>query len=135
MRYWLLCLPRNDMEHCIKIGIFGMNRKYLLAHVQAGDKVACYITKEYKIIAFGEAKSSHYTGEKKIFLSDGLFPDRIDIEAKLLGSSAELDFMSVIDQMSFIKKLAYWSAYMRNPVIELSKSDYKLLLESTPTPV
>jgi len=65
MNHWIICLPREDMEHCIKLGTFGLNRKHTLGQVKAGDKVACYITKESKIIALGEATSDYYLDDKK----------------------------------------------------------------------
>lgn len=55
------------MEHCIKVGAYGANRKHIISNAQKGDKIACYITKESKIIALGEATSSYYTDTKKIF--------------------------------------------------------------------
>jgi hypothetical protein len=27
MNYWMICLPREDMEHCIKRGVFGATRR------------------------------------------------------------------------------------------------------------
>ncbi len=60
MNYWLLALRREKMEFCIDVGVFGLNRKYVLGRVQTGDKVVCIVTKEYKIIALGEMTSEYY---------------------------------------------------------------------------
>lgn len=133
MNYWIFALPREDMEHCIKIGVFGQNRKYILGKVKKGDKIACYITKEYKIIALGEATSDYYVDIDKIFKGEGLFPDRCEFSAKPLGKDREIDFMSVIDRMTFIKNLAYWSVYFRNGIVQISKEDWDLLNSKVPT--
>jgi hypothetical protein len=61
MNYWIISLPRPDMEHCIQIGTFGLNRKYIIGAAKPSDKVACYITKENKIIAIGEITSNYYS--------------------------------------------------------------------------
>lgn len=133
MNYWIIALPREHMEHCIKIGKFGLNRKHILGRVEAGDKVACYITKEYKIIAMGEVTEGYYVDDAKVFKAEGLFPDRFDFKATKLPKETEIDFMSVVDRMSFIKNLAYWSAYFRSGVVQMSASDWKAIAEKAPT--
>ncbi len=125
MSYWILSLPRADMEHCIRIGTFGMKRKYLLGRVKKGDGIACYVTKDYKIIGLGEVTSPYYMDDSDIFKSEGVFPDRIDIKAGTL--SPELDFISIIDKLQFIKNLAYWTVYMRNGIVEIPEHDWKVI--------
>jgi predicted RNA-binding protein len=127
MNYWIIALPRPDMENCIKIGAFGANRKGIVGYVETGDKVACYITKEYKIIATGEVTQGYYLDDAKIFLRDGVFPDRFKFSAQQLKSSQELDFMSIVDKMSFIKNIAYWSAHFRNGILRMSQSDWNVM--------
>ncbi len=123
------------MEHCVKIGTFGLNRKHIMGRVQKGDKVACYAHKERKIIALGEAKSDYYVDDKKIFAADGHFVDRFDFAAKRLPSGEEIDFMAIVDRMSFIKNIIYWSAYMRNGIIQISQDDWKTILSLSKTAV
>lgn len=127
MKYWLIALPRADMEHCIKKGVFGMSRKHVLGSVQVGDKVGCYITKERKIIALGEVTHGHYLDDSPVFLRDGLFADRIDFKATPLGRNNEIDFMNVVDDMEFIKNVAYWSVYFSKSIVEITSRDWKLL--------
>ena len=131
MNHWIIALPRKDMLHCIKIGTFGLGRKFILGHVQKGDRVACYVTKEYKIIALGETTSDYYVDITPVFEKDGLFPDRFNFKAEQLPDDAELDFMTVIGKMSFVKNLAYWSAYFRNGVVRISASDWNTLVSRT----
>lgn len=88
MNYWIIALPREDMEHCIKVGTFGLNRKHVMGKVQKGDKVVCYVTKDCHVIALGETTSDYYMDTKKKFLSEGLFPDRFDFKATNLGSGS-----------------------------------------------
>lgn len=125
MRYWLLSLPREDMEHCMKVGVFGLRRKHTIGNVRSGDKIACYITKEYKVIALGEATSDYYLDDEKVFRTEGHFIDRFKFKAPKLAP--ELNFMDVIDQLSFIKNIAYWSVYLRNGIVEMSAKDWDLL--------
>lgn len=127
MKYWIIALARKDMEHCIQKGVFGMSRKHVLGHVQPGDKIACYITKERKIIAIGEATSTHFLDDSPLFLSEGLYPDRITFSAELLPTKKELDFMSIVDQMKFIKNLAYWSVYFSKSIVEISQVDWNTI--------
>jgi len=115
------------MEHCIQSGTFGLNRKHNLGKVELGDKVACYITKENKIIALGEATSDYYMDTKKIFKQEGLFPDRFDFKAKLLAPKAEIDFKSMVDDLSFITNKLYWSVFFRAGVAQIPKKDWELI--------
>lgn len=135
MNHWIIALPREHMEYCISIGKFGLNRKHILGRVERGDKVACYITKEYKIIALGEVTEPYYVDDAKVFKAEGMFPDRIDFKAKALPKDHEVDFMGLIDQMSFIKKLAYWSAYFRSGIVQISADDWKAIAAKAQTTV
>jgi predicted RNA-binding protein len=127
MNYWIIALPRPDMENCIKVGAFGANRKGIVGYVEEGDKVACYITKEYKIIALGTVTQGYYLDDEKIFLREGVFPDRFKFSAKQLKPDDELNFMTIVDKMSFIKNLAYWSAHFRNGILRMSETDWDLM--------
>lgn len=64
MNYWLLCLPREDMLHCMKIRTFCLNRKHILGGVSKGDAVVCCAGKgDWKIRGTGSATSDYYSGE------------------------------------------------------------------------
>jgi predicted RNA-binding protein len=129
MNYWLLCLPRADLEHCVKVGTFGLSRKYMIENVQSGDKLVCCASKgDWRLIAVGEATSNHYVGSKKIFLKDGDFPDRFDFKASLC--KPEADIMTIIDQLSFVTNLAYWAVYFRNGISKLTESDWHLISQT-----
>ena len=128
MNYWLLCLPRDDMLHCMKIGIFGLGQKYILGGIAKGDRVVCCAGKgDWKIIGTGFATNDYYVDDKKVFLKDGYFPDRFDFEARKLPNEAEIDLMSIIDQLSFVTNLAHWAVYFRNGIAKLSKQDWELI--------
>jgi hypothetical protein len=131
MNYWFLSLPRADIEHCIKIGTFGLNRKHILGRMAEGDKVVCCAGKgDWKIVGVGVAESTYYVADDKIFLKDGLFADRFDFKANLLPKDRELDLMTVIDRLSFVTSLAHWAVYFRNGIVEMTKSDWELLDKS-----
>lgn len=126
MNYWIISLPRPDMAHCIQIGTFGLNRKYLIGKAEPGDKVACYVTKENRIIALGTVATGYYLDDKKIFKGDGLFPDRFDFTAKPLGA-AEIDFKTMVDDLDFITNKLYWSVFLRAGVAQIPKKDWELI--------
>lgn len=124
MNYWIVALARADMEHCIRIGTFGAKRAAIINRVQEGDRVACYVTKEFKIVALAETTSDYYVDDKPIFRSeDDMFIDRFKFKARKL--SPEVDFMQLIDKMSFITNLAYWSVYFRNGIVKITKADWE----------
>lgn len=127
MNYWIVALPREDMEHCIKVGTFGANRKQIIGNVKKGDKIACYVTKECKIIALGEATSSYYMDDKKIFKAEGAFPDRFDFQAIPLGKENELNFKSMVDDFQFITNKFYWTVYLRNGIAKITRDDWELI--------
>jgi predicted RNA-binding protein len=134
MKYWMIALPRNRMEYCIKVGIFGLNRKYILGNVQEGDAIACYVTKDRKVIGFGEVTKGYYLDASQVFSdekifgeSNNLYPDRFEFECVQLSVKDEVEFMPVIDKMSFIKNLAFWSVHFSSGITEISKSDWEVL--------
>lgn len=128
MNYWLLCLPRQDMVRCMEVGTFGLQRKHILGKVKKGDSVVCCAGKgDWKIIGVGSTTSDYYVDDKKVFLKDGYFPDRFDFDAESLPKDRELDVMSVIDRLSFVKELAYWAVFFRNGIVQMSKQDYELI--------
>lgn len=74
MNYWLICLPRADLEQCIKAGVFGLARKHILGKVEKGDKIICCAGKgDWKIIGFGETTSDYYVDDRAVFLKSGIF--------------------------------------------------------------
>ncbi len=99
MIHWIIALSREDMEHCIQFGIFGMNKKSPLDRVDVGDKIVCYVTKDRKIIALGEVSDGYYLDEAKVFKKDGVFPDRIRFKATRFRPDEEFDFISIIDRL------------------------------------
>ena len=135
MKYWIIALPRDKMEHCIDIGTFGLNRKYVLGSMQPGDFVACYVNKEYKIVALGEVTEPYYIDDSKVFpwaSGSDLYIDRIKFKAEKINRSQEVDFIQLLDKMSFIKNLAYWNVHFNGSVKEISKQDWETIVaEST----
>lgn len=126
MNYWLICLPREDLDRCIEIGTFGLGRKNIIAGVKKGDKVVCCAGKgDWKIIALGEATSDYYLDDKSVFLKQGSYVDRFRFKATHL--QPELDLHSVIDRLSFVTNLAYWAVYFRNGIAKISKDDWNLI--------
>jgi hypothetical protein len=128
MNYWLVCLPREDLEHCMRKGTFGLARKHILGSVSKDDAVACCAGKgDWKIIGLGSATSDYYVDDAKIFLKEGYFPDRFDFAADKLPREREVDLMSIIDDLSFVTNVAYWAVFFRNGIVKMSKQDWELI--------
>ena len=69
---------KEDIEQCIRIGTFGLDRKHILGHVATGDSVVCCAGKgDWKIIGLGVAVSDYYVDDKNIFLKEGVLPRSI----------------------------------------------------------
>lgn len=130
-KFWLIALPRKRMEYCISKGVFGLNRKYILGRVQEGDGIACYVNGEKKIIALGEITSEYFLddtpifNDKEVFAEGGLYPDRIGFSAEILPTA--IDFIQLIDRLSFIKNLAYWSTPLSVGIVEMNSADWDLM--------
>ena len=132
MNYWILCLPRPDIEHCMKVGTFGLHRKHTLGQVTKGDSIVCCAGKgDWKIIGIGSATSDYYVSDEKVFLKDGFFIDRFDFDASSLPKEKEIDLMSIIDELSFVTNVAFWAVYFRNGIAKLSTSDWELIRKLT----
>lgn len=130
VNYWLICLPRNDLEQCMRVGTFGLARKHVLGHVNNGDQIVCCAGKgDWKVIGLGKTISDYYMDDTKIFLKDGYFPDRIDIRTEKFAREKEIDLMSIIDQLSFVTKPAYWAVFFRNGIVKISKQDWDLIAD------
>lgn len=128
VNYWLLALPKEKMEFCIKVGVFGLNRKYVLGRVDKGDRVVCYATSAKQIVALGEVTEPYYIDDTVIFkdqelFGDALFPDRINFKAERLNDN--VDFIPLIDQMSFIKNAWNWQVHFRSAITQISKEDWE----------
>lgn len=128
MNYWIIALPRPDMEHCIKIGTFGKDRKIAIGKVKAGDKIACYVTGECRFIALGEATSDYYMDDSRIFKADGIFPDRFDFKAILLGKNREADIKEMVDDLRFITNKLYWSVFFRAGIKQIPANDWEYIV-------
>lgn len=135
-KFWLIALPRKRMEFCINKGVFGLNRKYVLGRVQQGDGIACYVNGEKKIIALGVVTSEYYLddtavfSDKEAFPEGGLYPDRIGFKAEMLPSNKAIDFISLVDKLSFIKNLAYWSTPLSVGIVEMNSADWDLMTQA-----
>ena len=126
--YWLVCLPREDLMHCIDIGTFGLARKRILGNVKNGDQVICLAGKgDWKFLALGTATSDYYVDDKQIFLKPGIFIDRFDFKATILPK--ELDLMSILGQLTFVSKIEYWAVYFRSGIVKISEQDWNLISE------
>lgn len=112
----------------MKVGTFGLPRKHILGSVKNGDMVICCAGKgDWKIIGTGVAQSDYYIDDKKVFLAEGFYPDRFDFKSEAVPKDQELDLMQIIDQLSFVKNLAYWAVFFRNGVVKAEKSDWELI--------
>lgn len=119
-------MPRDRMKLCIKLETFGLSKEFLLKKIGIGDKVACYVTKEKKVIGFGAVTKELYYDETLVFGDSGgkIYPNRICFSAKVLSKHDEIDFMEVLPMMDFFTNPAYWAARFASGVCEISESDW-----------
>ncbi|MGH9552867.1 MAG: hypothetical protein ACRD3W_26035 [Terriglobales bacterium] len=135
MNHWVICLPREDLEHCIAIGTIGLGREQTINKVKKGDSVACVVTKEkpWKIIAVGNAGTDYYVDNSPVFKKSGSFIDRFDLSAARL--QPETNFFELIDRLDLITKTEYWSVYFKSGIAKLSDHDWQILSELVAAPV
>ncbi len=128
MNYWLVCLPREDLLHCMKVGTFGFSRKHILGNVVKGDSVVfCAGKGDWKVIATGNAISDYYLDISDIFLKEGIFPDRFDFEHEKLAPERQFCLISIIDQLSFVTNIPYWAVFFRNGIVKMAEQDWELI--------
>lgn len=132
MNYWILTLPRLDMEHCIKLKTFGLNSKQRLGQMAEGDRILCCVTgeKPWKIIAIGKVLTSYYVDDKPIFRKPGGFWYRFDFDAKQFRPDGEIDFQALLAQLSFITNLNYWPVYFKGGVKGITEHDWEILTKA-----
>ena len=115
-------------------GTFGLSRKCRIGHVRIGDRVVCCAGKgDWKIIGLGSAISDYYVDDAKIFLKEGYYPDRFDFKIEALPKNREVDLMSIIGDLSFVKNLSCWAVFFRDGMAKMSKSDWDLICEKSDT--
>lgn len=125
VNYWIVTLARPDLEHCLKVGVFGLSRKNIISSVRKGDKVACCAGKgDWKFIALGEATSDYYVDDEPVFLKDGQFLDRFNFSAK---KCREQSLIELLDQLSFVSNPAFWAVYFRNGITKIDEHDWRLI--------
>lgn len=47
-----------------------------------------------------------------------------------LPKTAEVDFIKLLDKMSFIKNMAYWSVHFNGSIKEMSKADWETIKDA-----
>jgi hypothetical protein len=98
-----------------------------LGQIRAGDKVVCCATKgDWKIVGAGITNGEYYVDDRKLFLGDGLFPDRFDFKAERLEAARELDVMIIIEDLSFVTNVAYWAVFFRSGIVKMTRADWDL---------
>lgn len=127
LNYWIVALPREDMEHCISVGTIGLNSKQSMGSIEPGDQIVCCATKEkpWKILGLGEATSSFYVDDKPIFKKSGGFWYRFDF--KILAKQLEADFQVLVEDFSFVTNPAYWPVYFKGSIKRITKDDWAMI--------
>lgn len=128
MNCWILCLPREDMNHCIKIGTFGGTKKGSMGKVKKGDKLIFYVTKDCKVIGTGEATSDYYMDDTPMFKAEGAYPDRFLFKMNK-KAQPEIDIKGIVDNLEFITNKAYWSVFFRMSFRQCPQKDYERILK------
>lgn len=130
MSKWIICLPREDMEHCIQIGTFGLSSKQSLSRVKIGDEVSCCVTREkpWKLIAFGKATSELFIDDAPVFRKEGRFYYRFSFDAVRLDSGKEVDLQQLLPSLSFVSNILHWPIYFKGGIKSISEEDWRRLL-------
>ena len=123
----MICLPRPDMEHCIKIGKFGMKLPRVINSVKEGDRVACYVSKEARVIALGKAVRPYYKGKAAVFLANGMFEHRFDFSAEVLKN--EVDFRALTSRLKLTRGSNSWGPVLRLGLVRLADDDFDLIVK------
>lgn len=127
MSNWIVCLPREDISHCLKISIFGLSRSHTISKVRDGDNVAFVVTKEkpWKLVALGKATGDYYVDDSQVFKKTGTFPDRFRFNAQ--GFQTEPDFQSLVPELDVVTQPQYWPVYFKMGILEVSDADWHKL--------
>lgn len=123
---WVISADRKSLEHCAKIGVFGLKSPGELKKVKAGDMLIAYVSKEKIFGGIGKVTKDYYPDDKEIF-PWGLYPDRIGIDLHLVPPDKAVNIWDVIDELSFIPKegQAYWAVYFRSGFREITSKDFE----------
>lgn len=130
MNHWIISMPREDMLHCIDIRTYGKNRKWVLGRVKPGDAVACVASREWKILALGEFTSELFLDDEPVFKSEGVFPFRVNFNAKLLPAQKQIEIKPIILEFSIVRSPSYWGAYFKASPTQITKGDWDMLNEA-----
>lgn len=125
MNYWMLCLPRPDMEHCIKIGSYGLKRALVINNVKADDKLVLYVSRECKVIALGTVTKGFYRSSRPVFRAAGNFDFRFDFQS--IKTDPELDFKTLLDKLPLTKDSRNWGGRLRMGIANISSADWSII--------
>lgn len=112
------------MEHCIKIGKFGLPAPKRISSVKENDRIVCYVSKESKVVALGMVTRGYYQAQTKVFRALGEYPHRFDFRTTSLDP--ELDFRTVRDQLILTKGQQNWAGVLRLNIAMLPEEDWQL---------
>jgi hypothetical protein len=134
MKYWIVTLPREDLEHCMRIGVLGFNSKQRLGSIEDGDRILCCATREkpWKIIGIGTVSAPLYIDDKPVFKNPGGYWYRVNFKAELFLKENEIDFQERVGALSFVKNLVYWPVYFKGGIKELNLEDWNQLSSKIP---
>jgi hypothetical protein len=127
---WIIALPRADINHCLKVGMFGLSRKNVINRVRSGDKILCLATGggNWSFVASGHATSDYFLDVEPIFLRADIFPDRFKLQATKFRS--EIPFAKVVSRLALIKRPEYYAVYFRNGIAEITEQDWDCIMDS-----
>lgn len=130
MSNWIVCLPRDDIKHCLEVSTFGLSRSHTISRVRDGDRVAFVVTKEkpWRLLALGKVVGDYYIDVTPVFKRQGAFPDRFKFEI-LRTLKDEPDFQSLLIHLKAITRPEYWPVFFKMGILQIADSDWKQIEE------
>lgn len=132
-KFWIIALPRDRLDFCLKVGTFGLTRKGKLDRVSTGDSIAFLTTKDNKIVATGSVTKDYYYDDSPVFTDEDLFDIDKHFNHRFLFSSVQLPptkqpaFRPLIKELAFIKNPAFWSVHFQSGIAEIPESDWNII--------
>jgi len=136
MKYWL-CVTNEENWQTIKEkkvwGVPAKRGKRQMEAVKRGDCLIFYV-KSKRIGGIFEAASEPFESSEKVFSwaefgRPEIFPYRIRLKpVRVLNEPVNAE--TLISKLSFTKGRKRWSIFLRRAMLEISKEDYGLILDS-----
>ncbi|HDN17723.1 MAG: EVE domain-containing protein [Thermoprotei archaeon] len=132
-KYWICVTSEENWEVIKARGVWGVSErgKHYIMSVKPGDLLIFYVIPK-RIGRIFKAVSEPYVNQEQIFIPvksrNEIFEYRVKVEPLLLPDKP-IDFVPLVEKLSFIKNKKRWSAPLRRAMLRISEEDYKVIEE------